>query len=187
MNDPFNLQPKNNKDFLRLNIRSGFFTVCSSRLSAAAAEDLWTEEIMWNYQLWPFCQRFSFFQPSSVRWKNKPAWIKSNSPLFTNARWLDQIYLPDSSSKEDFVGVEFTCVHCHQKHRNLEISKQTSWGRKIRAQRCEDREQSRGLNRLNSACTREHSPPSYTPQRHNTAARNRPINQQLKWHKTLFG
>lgn len=36
-----------------------------SRLGSAA-EDLWTEEIIWIYQLWPFCQRFSFFFPRSV-------------------------------------------------------------------------------------------------------------------------
>lgn len=67
MSEPFDLQPKNNRLF-RLNIRSGFLQCADS-----AAEDLWTEEIMWNYQLWPFCQRFAFFLPSSVRWKNKPA------------------------------------------------------------------------------------------------------------------
>lgn len=76
-----------------------------------------------------------------------------HSPLLMED-WLDQIYLCDSGSKEDFVGVESArcshVFHCHQKHRKLEISKQTSWSRKIRWKRCEEREQSRGLNRLNT-------------------------------------
>lgn len=157
-----------------------FFTVCS-RLSCWRSVD-WRD----------YVELSALAILPEIFWKNKPAWIKSNSPFFffTNARWLDQIYLPDSGGKEDFVGVEFTCVRCHREHRELEISKQTSWGRKIRRQRCEDREQSRGLNRLNTevklrdVCThgntaQRHTNRNTTVKYNNTTARKQLINQQL--------
>lgn len=47
----------------------------------AAAEDLWTEEIIWIYQLWPFCQRFSFFFPHQLDGK-QTCMNKTKQPLF---------------------------------------------------------------------------------------------------------
>lgn len=72
-----NLHPKNNKDFLRLNIRTVFFySVQQTQLLKICG-------------LKRLCGIISFGHfardppppPSSVRWKNKPAWIKSNSPI----------------------------------------------------------------------------------------------------------
>lgn len=108
----------------------------------AAAEDLWTEEIIWIYQLWPFYQRFLFFLHQL---DGKQTCMNTNqTPPFRNGRWLDQIYLPDSSGKEDFVGVESTWrSHVFTVIRNtakVEISKQTSWSRKIRRNAESERE-----------------------------------------------
>lgn len=141
----------------------------------AAAEDLWTEEIIWIYQLWPFYQRFSFFLHQL---DGKQTCMNTNqTPPFRNGRWLDQIYLPDSSGKEDFVGVESTWrSHVFTVIRNtakVEISKQTSWSRKIRRNAESERASERGLNRLNTevklselhdVCTQTCSPSSYKPQ-----------------------
>lgn len=76
------------------------FLQCALKTQAAAAEDLWTQEIIWIYQLWPLCQRLfpSFRRKTNLHESSQTAFAHQDRP--------DEIYLCDSGTEEDLVGVQ---------------------------------------------------------------------------------
>lgn len=101
--------------------------------------------IIWINQFWSFCQ-ISYFPPS-VRW-NQTCRNTIKQSCLPNGRGLDQIYLLDSSGKEDLLewspcGAQACSLQSEQRKKNKQISKQTSWSRKIRREACKERREQR--------------------------------------------
>lgn len=107
-----------------------------------ATEDLLIQEIIWVYQLWPFCQRFSFWLH---QWDGKQTCMNKNQTILLLQMKDDWIRFDSQIAgikRICWSGVhaELRCVHCHRKQRKPELSKQTSWSTKIRRgeERAED-------------------------------------------------